>query len=52
MVSLDPLLVACGEGALEIRTLRPEGKRAMTPREFRAGNQLAIGDLLGAPAKD
>ncbi|HET6462536.1 MAG TPA: methionyl-tRNA formyltransferase [Candidatus Krumholzibacteria bacterium] len=52
IVSLDPLVVACSEGALEIRTLRPEGKRAMTPREFRAGNKLAVGDVLGAPAKD
>lgn len=50
--SLDPLLVTCGEGALEIHMLRPEGKRAMTPREFRAGNKLAVGDVLGAPAKD
>jgi methionyl-tRNA formyltransferase len=52
VISLDPLLVACGEGALEIRVIRPEGKRAMTPREFRAGNPLELGDLLGASASD
>lgn len=52
VVSLSPLVVACGEGALEIRKIRPEGRRAMTPDEFRAGNKLAVGDLLGAPAKD
>jgi methionyl-tRNA formyltransferase len=52
IVSLDPLLVVCGEGALEIRMLRPEGKRAMTPKEFRAGNQLELGDTLGASASD
>lgn len=52
IVALDPLLVACGDGALEIRALRPEGKRAMTPREFRAGNRLELGDVLGAPASD
>ncbi len=52
IVSLDPLVVACGDGSLEIRMLRPEGKRAMTPREFRAGNRLAAGDVLDAPAKD
>jgi hypothetical protein len=32
--------------------LRPEGKRAMTPREFRAGNALAVGDVMGASASD
>jgi methionyl-tRNA formyltransferase len=47
IISLDPLLVACGEGALEIRKLRPEGRRAMTPAEFRAGNRLETGDVLG-----
>jgi methionyl-tRNA formyltransferase len=48
VVSLSPLVVACGEGALEIRKIRPEGRRAMTPDEFRAGNRLAVGDVLGA----
>jgi methionyl-tRNA formyltransferase len=52
IISLDPLLIACGEGALEIKMLRPEGKRAMTPREFRAGNALAVGDVMGASASD
>ena len=50
IVSNDPLLVACGEGSLEIRVLRPEGRRAMTPAEYRAGNPVAVGDVLGAPA--
>ena len=52
VVSLDPFLVAAGEGALQINVLRPEGRRAMTPAEFRAGNELAVGDVLGAPAND
>ena len=50
VLSVDPLVVACGEGALEIRTLRPEGRRAMTPAEFRAGNTLEKGDVFtGTP---
>jgi methionyl-tRNA formyltransferase len=50
VLGLDPLVVACGAGALEIRLLRPEGRRAMTPSEFRAGNALEKGDRLGAGA--
>ncbi|HET6348884.1 MAG TPA: hypothetical protein VFH88_07340, partial [Candidatus Krumholzibacteria bacterium] len=46
VISTDPLRVACGEGALEIHTLRPEGRRAMTPAEFRAGNALETGDVF------
>jgi hypothetical protein len=26
--------------------LRPEGKRSMTPREFRAGNPIEDGEVL------
>lgn len=50
VVSLSPLAVACNGGILEIRKLRPEGRRSMSPVEFRAGNPLAVGDVLGAPA--
>ncbi len=48
VVTLDPLVVACGEGSLEIRRLRPEGRRAMTPREYAAGHRLEKGDRFGA----
>jgi len=41
------ILVACGEGALRILTLKPEGKREMTTTEFLAGHKLAPGDRLG-----
>jgi methionyl-tRNA formyltransferase len=43
ILSLDPLVVACGSGAIEVRGLRPEGRRDMTPREFAAGHALAPG---------
>ena len=50
IVSIDPLVIACGQGCLEIRVLRPEGRRAMTPAEYRAGNPVELHDVLGAPA--
>ena len=46
VISVDPLVVACGEGSLEIRALRPEGRRSMTPAEFRLGNALEPGEVL------
>jgi methionyl-tRNA formyltransferase len=48
VTSVDPLVVACATGALEIRRLRPEGRRAMTPREYAAGHRLVAGDRLGS----
>jgi methionyl-tRNA formyltransferase len=48
IVSLDPLVVACGEGTLEISRLRPEGRRAMTAREYVSGSKLAAGDRMGS----
>ncbi len=38
------LIVQTGDGALEIRRLQPEGKRAMTAGEFLAGNPVRVGD--------
>jgi methionyl-tRNA formyltransferase len=52
VISVDPLVVACGEGVLEIRALRPEGRRAMTPAEFRAGNALETGDVFTSSPAD
>jgi methionyl-tRNA formyltransferase len=48
VVTVAPLVVACGSGLLEIHCLRPEGRRAMTPREFAAGHAIAAGDRFGA----
>lgn len=41
------LIVATGEGALEILALQPAGKRAMTASEFLRGYPLAPGQQLG-----
>ena len=35
--------VACGEGALHLVRLQPEGKRVMTAQEFLAGRPLTVG---------
>jgi methionyl-tRNA formyltransferase len=52
ILSVRPLLVACGVGALEIRMLRPEGRRSMTPMEFRAGNPIEPGEVLNNTPAD
>jgi len=46
ILALDPLTVACGDGALLIHTLQLEGKRALSARDFQAGHTLAVGDML------
>lgn len=40
------LVVATGDGALEILDLQPAGKRRMTAEEWLRGAPLAVGDLL------
>lgn len=39
----DGLLVRCGEGAYRVEQIQPEGRRAMSGREFLAGRPKAIG---------
>ena len=41
--SADGIEVACREGSLVLQTLQPEGKRAMTAKEFLAGRKLTVG---------
>lgn len=44
----DDLVVACGGGsAMRIYELQPEGKRAMTAREFHSGYRPQVGDRFG-----
>lgn len=42
----DDLIVATGAGTLRVLQLQPEGKRAMTAREFLAGRRVQPGDRL------
>jgi methionyl-tRNA formyltransferase len=41
------IVVACGEGALAITSLRPEGKGNMSAAAFIRGRGIAVGDKLG-----
>jgi methionyl-tRNA formyltransferase len=47
-VSRDAIRVATGSTLLAIEQLKPEGRRAMTAREFLAGHPLSEGMRLGA----
>ena len=42
----DGPLVACGEGALRLLEVQPEGKRIMTGREYICGHALQVGEIL------
>lgn len=44
------LLIATGDGILEIVSLQPAGKRAMSAAEFLRGNPVALGDTFGPPS--
>jgi methionyl-tRNA formyltransferase len=45
------VLVACGEGCVELLRVQPEGKRTVTGAEWVMGRGVAEGDVLGgAPA--
>jgi methionyl-tRNA formyltransferase len=48
-VSKDAIHVATGDGVLAVERLQPEGRRAMTAREFLAGRPLHPGGRLTGP---
>ena len=50
ILSLDGgrITVACGEGALDLLTLIPEGKKKMSAQDLINGRRVKVGDLLGA----
>ena len=41
------LVVACGEGSVEIFSLQEEGGKAMDAKAYLNGRKLKVGDLLG-----
>lgn len=41
------ITVACGDGALELLTLIPEGKKMMSAKDLINGRRISVGDLLG-----
>jgi methionyl-tRNA formyltransferase len=44
----DTMTVATGGGVLALEQLKPEGRRAMSAREFLAGRPVSVGMVLGA----
>jgi methionyl-tRNA formyltransferase len=46
-VSLKPLVVACGEGALELREVQLEGRKRINAADFANGQRLTENDRLG-----
>lgn len=46
VLTLSPLTVACGEGALELTEVVPEGKKPMAGSAWAAGRRLKPGDIL------
>lgn len=42
----EGILVQCAEGALWLKTLKPEGKKVMGFRDYQNGSHLSIGDRL------
>ncbi len=46
VLSVKPLLIACGEGSVELVTIQPEGKKPMTAEAFLAGHKLAVGESV------
>lgn len=45
ILSVNPLVIACSQGAVEIDELQPEGKKRMTALAFSLGHDLKIGDF-------
>src|SRR5262249_18612075 len=47
LVDKSRVVVACGEGAVELVMVKPEGKRAMAGAEWAQGRGIGEGDVLG-----
>ena len=47
-VSLKPLVVACGEGELELLEVQLEGRKRISAADFANGQRLTDNDILGA----
>lgn len=46
VLSLKPLTVACGEGAIALESVTPEGGKPMAGTAWAAGRRLKVGDVL------
>ena len=48
-VSLKPLVVACGEGRLELLEVQLEGRKRISAADFANGQRLTENEILGEP---
>ena len=46
IVSLEPPIVACGSGAVELVSVQLEGKKQMSAEEFFRGQRTKVGDMI------
>jgi methionyl-tRNA formyltransferase len=49
VLSVKPVVVGCGEGALELVEVQLEGRRRMPGADFANGSRLTTNDILGEP---
>jgi methionyl-tRNA formyltransferase len=49
LASLKPLVVACGEGSLELLEVQLEGRKRIPAADFANGQRLTDNDILGEP---
>jgi methionyl-tRNA formyltransferase len=47
VVSVKPLVVACGEGALELIEVQSEGRKRVAAADFANGQRLVENEVLG-----
>ena len=46
IVSLDPPVIACGEGSLELLSVQLEGKKQMPAADFFRGQRASVGEMI------
>ena len=46
IISLDPLTVQCGEGAVALLEIQAEGKKRMNAQDYLRGHQITTGTIL------
>jgi len=47
-VDKNSILVACGEGCIQLDRIQLEGKKAMTTHDFLLGVKVSVGEMLGS----
>jgi methionyl-tRNA formyltransferase len=50
ILTMKPLLISCGEGALELSEVQLEGRRRMSAADFANGQRLTENEILGENA--